>query len=161
MSSYYDNPFISGIQIADASNAPVMWEPEVFDDTYVNHDGIRNDGTPGSTIEQHTDESRNKAWFKSLPRDPGSRVIWDMVPTDYHYLKQYEPAPRKIRLPEDGASDESTNAFLSSFVNDEVAATPVMPSYIRDSIQRQYKGGKDYTIEDKKNVLDWYSRFKV
>ena len=120
MSSYYDNPFISGIQIADASNAPVMWEPEVFDDTYVNHDGIRNDGTPGSTIEQHTDESRNKAWFKSLPRDPGSRVIWDMVPTDYHYLKQYEPAPRKIRLPEDGVSDDLTSAFLGSYINDEV-----------------------------------------
>ena len=32
------------------------------------------------------------------------------------------------------------------------------PSYIRDSIKRQYKGGKDYTIEDKKNVIDWYRK---
>ena len=159
--TYTEGVEVSPMEIADASNSPVMWEPEVFDDTYVNHDGIRNDGTRGSTIEPHTDESRNKIWFKSLPRDPASRVIWDMVPTDYHYLKQYEPAPRKIRLPEDGSSDEATNAFLDSFINDEVAATPVIPSYIRDSIQRQYKGGKDYTIEDKKNVLDWYSRFKV
>ena len=120
MSSYYDNPFIGGIQIADASNNNVMWEPEVLDDTYVNHDGIRKDGTRGSTIEPHTDESRNKIWFKSLPRDPASRVIWDMVPTDYHYLKQYEPEPRKIRLPEDGISDEVTNAFLGSFINDDL-----------------------------------------
>ena len=30
------------------------------------------------------------------------------------------------------------------------------PSYVRDSIKRQYKGGKDYTIEDKKNVVNWY-----
>ena len=127
MSSYYDNPFIGGIQIADASNNNVMWEPEVLDDTYVNHDGIRNDGTRGSTIEPHTDESRNKIWFKSLPRDPASRVIWDMVPTDYHYLKQYEPAPRKIRLPEDGASDESTNAFLKSFADEDLVAAGKSP----------------------------------
>jgi hypothetical protein len=25
-----------------------------------------------------------------------------------------------------------------------------------DSIKRQYKGGSNYKIEDKKNVLDWY-----
>ncbi len=120
MSSYYDNPFISGIQIADASNSPVMWKPFDFDDIYVNPNGVRKDGTRGQTIETHTDESRNKAWFESLPRDPGSRVIWDMVPTDYHYLKQYEPAPRKIRLPEDGVSDDLTSAFLGSYINDEL-----------------------------------------
>jgi hypothetical protein len=34
------------------------------------------------------------------------------------------------------------------------------PSYIRDSIKRQYKGGKDYTIEDKKNVINWYKQAK-
>ena len=28
--------------------------------------------------------------------------------------------------------------------------------YVLDSIKRQYKGGKDYTIEDKKNVINWY-----
>mgnify|MGYP003147526355 CR=1 FL=1 len=33
-----------------------------------------------------------------------------------------------------------------------------MPSYIYESIQRQYKGGKDYTIEDKKNVINWYKK---
>ena len=35
-----------------------------------------------------------------------------------------------------------------------------MPSYVYDSIQRQYKGGKDYTIEDKKNVINWYKKAK-
>ena len=29
------------------------------------------------------------------------------------------------------------------------------PSYVRDSLKRQYSG-KDYTIEDKKNVVNWY-----
>ena len=29
------------------------------------------------------------------------------------------------------------------------------PSYVRDSLKRQYSG-KDYTIEDKKNVINWY-----
>ena len=35
-----------------------------------------------------------------------------------------------------------------------------MPSYVYDSIQRQYKGGKDYTIEDKKNVINWHRKAK-
>ena len=30
--------------------------------------------------------------------------------------------------------------------------------YVLDSIKRQYKGGKDYTIEDKKNVINWYKK---
>ena len=35
-----------------------------------------------------------------------------------------------------------------------------MPSYVYESIQRQYKGGKDYTIEDKKNVINWHKKAK-
>ena len=35
-----------------------------------------------------------------------------------------------------------------------------MPGYVYDSIQRQYKGGKNYTIEDKKNVINWYKKAK-
>ena len=35
-----------------------------------------------------------------------------------------------------------------------------MPGYVYDSIQRQYKGGKDYKIEDKKNVINWYKKAK-
>ena len=30
-----------------------------------------------------------------------------------------------------------------------------MPDYVKESMQRQYKG-KDYTIEDKKNVVNWH-----
>ena len=30
--------------------------------------------------------------------------------------------------------------------------------YVLESIKRQYKGGKDYTIEDKKNVINWYKK---
>ena len=40
-----------------------------------------------------------------------------------------------------------------------------MPQYVRDSIGRQYGTGKykgqKYSIEDKKNVVNWYSRLKV
>tara|TARA_R100000231_G_C5186844_1_gene123007 strand:- start:178 stop:366 length:189 start_codon:yes stop_codon:yes gene_type:complete len=32
-----------------------------------------------------------------------------------------------------------------------------MPGYVYDSIKRQYSG-KDYTIEDKKNVINWYKK---
>ena len=31
-----------------------------------------------------------------------------------------------------------------------------MPKYVKESILRQYSG-KNYTIEDKKNVINWYS----
>jgi len=33
------------------------------------------------------------------------------------------------------------------------------PSYVRDSLKRQYSG-KDYTIEDKKNVINWHKQAK-
>ena len=36
-----------------------------------------------------------------------------------------------------------------------------MPQYVKDSILRQYKGGKNYTIEDKKNVINWYSKIRA
>ena len=32
-----------------------------------------------------------------------------------------------------------------------------MPEYVYESIKRQYSG-KDYTIEDKKNVINWYKK---
>ena len=34
-----------------------------------------------------------------------------------------------------------------------------MPDHIYDSIKRQYSG-KDYTIEDKKNVINYYKKQK-
>ncbi len=34
------------------------------------------------------------------------------------------------------------------------------PGYIRDSLKRQYSG-KDYTIEDKKNVINWYKKLQA
>ena len=36
-----------------------------------------------------------------------------------------------------------------------------MPQYVKDSIKRQYKGGPDYSIEDKKNILNWQQKMKV
>ena len=35
-----------------------------------------------------------------------------------------------------------------------------MPDHVYDSIKRQYKGGPDYTIEDKKNVINYYKKKK-
>ena len=34
------------------------------------------------------------------------------------------------------------------------------PSYVRDSMKRQIRGGKDYTIEDKKNIINWHKQAK-
>ena len=34
-------------------------------------------------------------------------------------------------------------------------ATP--PDYVKESLKRQYSG-KDYTIEDKKNVVNWHRK---
>ena len=34
------------------------------------------------------------------------------------------------------------------------------PSYVKDSLKRQYSG-KDYTIEDKKNVINWHKQAKT
>ena len=123
MPSHYDNPFISGVQIAEA---PVMWEPEVFDDVFVNPDGIRKDGTRGQTIEPHTEETRNEAWYKSLPKDPGGNVIWDMVPTDFQYLKDFEPAPRPYKIPVIPFEEQpvSSNDFLNNY---EIADTSSYP----------------------------------
>ena len=38
-----------------------------------------------------------------------------------------------------------------------IASTRNMPDYVKESIKRQYSG-KDYTIEDKKNVINWYKK---
>ena len=35
-----------------------------------------------------------------------------------------------------------------------------MPQYVKDSIMRQYSG-KDYSIEDKKNILNWQQRMRA
>jgi hypothetical protein len=44
---------------------------------------------------------------------------------------------------------------------DYIAANPKMPDYVKDSIRRQYKGGPDYTIEDKKNIINWQKKMKA
>ena len=36
-----------------------------------------------------------------------------------------------------------------------------MPDYVKDSIRRQYKGGPDYSIEDKKNIINWQKKMKA
>ena len=53
-------------------------------------------------------------------------------------------------------STQDTVSFLDSFINDDMARTNNIPDYVMDSLKRQYKGGSDYTIEDKKNVIDHY-----
>ena len=44
---------------------------------------------------------------------------------------------------------------------DYIAANPKMPDYVKDSIRRQYKGGPDYSIEDKKNIINWQKKMKA
>ena len=44
----------------------------------------------------------------------------------------------------------------------QIARSSNMPSYVWESFQRQYgKGSSGYSIEDKKNVIDWNIRMKA
>ena len=145
MPSHYDNP--------------VMWEPEVFNDVFVNPDGIRKDGTRGQTIEPHTNETRNRAWYKSLPKDPGGNVIWDMVPNDFQYLKDFDSAPRTYKIPVVPFEEEpmSSVEFLNNY---EIADTSSYPNdkYNKDDadlLDFLERGGLPSTIrtEDAINKL--------
>ena len=58
--------------------------------------------------------------------------------------------------------------FLGGFMQDRNLAgsygqPPNMPDYMYESIQRQYGNPEfgNYSIEDKKNVINWYNRMKV
>ena len=58
--------------------------------------------------------------------------------------------------------------FLGGFMQDRNLAGSYgqpsnMPDYMYESIQRQYGNPKfgNYSIEDKKNVINWYNRMKV
>tara|TARA_R100001082_G_scaffold69534_1_gene39480 strand:+ start:527 stop:724 length:198 start_codon:yes stop_codon:yes gene_type:complete len=57
-----------------------------------------------------------------------------------------------------GAKKTSKTSDLNQGANYQARKPSNMPGYVYDSIQRQYKGGKDYTIEDKKNVINWYKK---
>ena len=61
--------------------------------------------------------------------------------------------------------DENMKAKLAKkAVGKVMKAAKKMPEYVRDSIKRQYKAGTPgaapYTIEDKKNVINWYKNNK-
>ena len=59
-----------------------------------------------------------------------------------------------------GASKGAKN--LNSFDEQDTKLAQGMPAHVFESIQRQYgnkKYGK-YTIEDKKNVINWYKKDK-
>ena len=61
--------------------------------------------------------------------------------------------------------DENIKAKLAKkAVGKVMKAAKKMPEYVRDSIKRQYKAGTPgaapYTIEDKKNVINWYKNNK-
>ena len=61
--------------------------------------------------------------------------------------------------------DENIKANLAKkSVGKIMKAAKKMPEYVRDSIKRQYKAGTPgaapYTIEDKKNVINWYKNNK-
>ena len=57
--------------------------------------------------------------------------------------------------------------FLGGFMDQKLAGSygqpPGMADYVFESLQRQYGNPKfgNYSIEDKKNVINWYNRMKV
>ena len=73
------------------------------------------------------------------------------------------PMHWNITLPGDSSNNQSSsnqNQSSNSGKKDtQVAqANKPMPDYVKDSIKRQYKGGKDYKLEDMKNVINWHQK---
>ena len=48
--------------------------------------------------------------------------------------------------------------FLDNFM---ISAFQRPPSYIKESMDRQRTGGPNYSIEDKKNIIDWAMKTRV
>ena len=57
---------------------------------------------------------------------------------------------------EDGTETSSISERKEKKIAQNISG---MPDYVYESIKRQYSG-KDYTIEDKKNVIDFYRKQK-
>ena len=63
---------------------------------------------------------------------------------------------------EDGTETGSISERMEKKRKDQKVAQNIsgMPDHVYESIRRQYSG-KDYTIEDKKNVINWYKKKKA
>ena len=62
-----------------------------------------------------------------------------------------------------GASNGAKDIKPFDEQDTKLAQGQKMPSYIYESIQRQYGNKKygDYTIEDKKNVINWHKKLQA
>ena len=94
--------------------------------------GLRPDGTQGPNKVGDTNKGHDGTIYQLVPR-PG-----------YGY-NQWVPIKQ-------AQSDQDT----------QIAATPKMPSYVRDSIMRQYgkPGYGPMTPEDQKNIINWQQKLK-
>ena len=89
--------------------------------------------------------------------------------TYYEGLDAYDSVMSYLMGTSQVESIEEANHIMMEMdgktINDIKALAEGMPQYVRDSIGRQYGTGKykdqPYTIEDKKNVINWYSRIKA
>ena len=76
-----------------------------------------------------------------------------MITKDQYNMANYNT------VDEDGFMSGSSFERKEKRKKDQKVAQNIsgMPDHVYDSIKRQYSG-KDYTIEDKKNVINWYKK---
>ena len=101
------------------------------------------------------------------PKGPGPSTGKPRPPKSSDGPKTAPRPPKSSDGPRGGARpiDENIKASIAKKgVSKIMKAAKKMPEYVRDSIKRQYKAGSPgaapYTIEDKKNVLNWYKNSK-
>jgi hypothetical protein len=120
--------------------------------------GLRPDGTNGPNKVGDTNRGHDGTLYKLVPRPGYGYNMW--VP-----VKLAEKDDPNTPL---GSTDPTTLATIGyerqkkkKEAEDYIAANPKMPDYVKDSIRRQYKGGPDYSIEDKKNIINWQKKMKA
>ena len=83
-----------------------------------------------------------------LPGEPGVPGVPSAPDDGRPLLPGEKPLPKIF----------AAQPFLDNFM---ISAFQRPPSYIKESMDRQRTGGPNYSIEDKKNIIDWAMKTRV
>ena len=156
--------------------------PRDLDDPFSGHDDLDDDDLLDDSDFDMNDwdwagnnQGNDVAWGK--PKGPASTSEKLPRAADINAVNWYNSGGDVGSKPE-GWSDQDLRDYLNNRdkgfpgaqsssgggdLPDQLVAAlnnPQMPQYVKDSIKRQYSG-KDYSIEDKKNILNWQQRIKA
>ena len=112
-----------------------------------------------------TEKERIKAvydsdWFKKANEELSKSFIIEMERERLNNAWNIDDIANES--PSEQDYDNAQGGFDDYLQNYEgLGDMAAIPGYVLDSIKRQYKGGKDYTIEDKKNILNWQQKIKA